>query len=321
MMGRWLKSRLVASTIILGYHRVAEVARDPYGLCVAPQHFAEQLQVLGQYAHPISLRELVEALPDGSLPRRAVVLTFDDGYADALYRVKPLLERHQTPATVFVTTGYAGREFWWDELERVVYTPAALPERLSLPLDGDVYEWVSGEAGKGMSRMGVSSHRLQLLLSIYEQLLPLSSAVREKTLAWLSAWIGAEPGGRPYSRALTANEVVELAAGDLVEIGAHTVTHPVLSKLPSAGQRSEIQGSKMYLESLLGRPVTSFSYANGSSSETTRAIVRGSGFTCACSSHSDVTWHGSDRFQLPRFWIPNWDGSMFTRWLERWSQG
>ena len=124
---RWLRSRFANGVLTLGYHRIAQVARDPYSTCVAPQHFEQHLAVLRQRACPISLGELVSGLERGKLPRRAVVLTFDDGYAETLSQAKPLLKHYQVPATVFVTTGYLGREFWWDELDRIVWSPAVLP--------------------------------------------------------------------------------------------------------------------------------------------------------------------------------------------------
>ena len=122
----------------------------------------------------------------------------------------------------------------------------------------------------------------------------------------------------PQTRALTADELTELAAGGLVDIGAHTMTHPVLAELPIAAQQAEIQGSKARLEELLGHPVTSFSYPNGSLCEETPSLVRDSGFSCACASHNDIAWRGSDPFHLPRFWVPNWDGEAFERWLNMW---
>jgi peptidoglycan/xylan/chitin deacetylase (PgdA/CDA1 family) len=71
--------------------------------------------VLRKHGYPLSLRELFQGLHEGRLPQRAIVLTFDNGYADRLYAAKPLLERFHIPATVFITTGSLGHEFWWDE--------------------------------------------------------------------------------------------------------------------------------------------------------------------------------------------------------------
>jgi peptidoglycan/xylan/chitin deacetylase (PgdA/CDA1 family) len=105
---RWLKYRLVQPALILMYHRVTELPNDPYLLAVTPKHFAQQLGVIRRYGVPMRLGQLVEALQDGKVPKRAVVVTFDDGYADNLYNAKPLLELYSIPATVFVTTGCIG---------------------------------------------------------------------------------------------------------------------------------------------------------------------------------------------------------------------
>jgi len=90
-----LRCRYVPSTLILLYHRIADVQPDPWSLCVTPRHFAEQLETLQQYSRPMQLRQLIRALADGYLPRRSVVITFDDGYADNLHHAKPTLERYE----------------------------------------------------------------------------------------------------------------------------------------------------------------------------------------------------------------------------------
>jgi peptidoglycan/xylan/chitin deacetylase (PgdA/CDA1 family) len=314
----WLKSRFTDGALILGYHRVAEIAWDPYSMCVTPQHFAEQLEVLHEIAFPMRLTELVEALGNNNLPRRAVALTIDDGYADALYQAKPLLKRYQIPATVFAATGYLGREFWWDKLQRMLFSPRSLPDKLSLPINGDIYEWQSNNAAWPKSEKEISVARQHLFLSIYQRLLPLTAAEQQEVLVQLESWGAAKLDDQPDCRALTPGELFDLAAGDLVEIGAHTVSHPLLAELPATAQRAEIWHSKARLEGILEHPVSSFSYPNGSLSEETLTIVQDIEFNCACTSFPNVAWRECDRFQLPRFWIPDWDGEKFSRWLRRW---
>ena len=320
---RWLRSRLVDGALILGYHRIAAVSNDPFGMCIAPQHFAEQLEILSRFTRPISLPALMTGLQTNSLPERAVILTFDDGYADILYQAKPLLERFQIPATIFVVTGFMGRQFWWDQLERYLLSSVTLPNKLSLSINGDIFEWTLEDATDHKLNNSEANPRRLLLTSLYQRLLPLPSDERQKVMGNLRLWAGEKeaPNGNQACRVMTPAELIELNAAELVSIGAHTVTHPVLSKLPIMVQRSEIQQSKVYLEELLRQPVTYFSYPNGSSSTETRRIVQEAGFGAACASFNDITWAGSNYFHLPRFWVQDVDGDTFFRWLKWWLPG
>ena len=96
----------------------------------------------------MGLRELSQAYQQENLPRRAVVVTFDDGYYDNLANAKPLLERYSIPATLFVATGYSEREgeFWSDELERLLLQPGNLPDTLNLTITGKRHHWNLGDA-------------------------------------------------------------------------------------------------------------------------------------------------------------------------------
>ncbi|MHC5830411.1 MAG: polysaccharide deacetylase family protein, partial [Nostoc sp.] len=113
-------------------------------------------------------------------------------------------------------------------------------------------------------------------------------------------------------------EICALGQGELVEIGAHTVTHPFLSAQSTELQRREIQQSKAALEEMLNRPVTSFSYPFGNYTTETAALAQNSGFDCACSTVADIVWRQSDCFQLPRFGVENWNGEEFAKHLLRW---
>ena len=290
--------------------------------------------MLRQHAYPISLQRLSQALLDGNLPDRSVVVTFDDGYADNLHNAKPLLERYDVPATVFLSTGYTGhaREFWWDELDRLLLRPGTLPERLSLSVNGRMYRWELGEAthySEEASRRyshwrageEAPSSRHSLYSSLWELLRPMTEDERQRVLHELREWAGAESAGRPSHRPLTLEEVVALAQGELVEVGAHTVNHPALSALSPASQRDEILESKARLEEILGCPVTSFAYPYGWWSDYTPetvSIVREAGFACACSNFRGLVERSTDPFQLPRVQVRDWDGDKLARRLARW---
>ncbi len=313
------------------YHRVAEVGIDPWSLCVTPQHFAEQMQVLQKYSHPLSLKQFVQAHRDGNIPHQAVVVTFDDGYADNLHHAKPILERYDIPATVFVSTGYIGkeREFWWDELEQLLLQPGKLPDKLSLNISGSLEHWELDQAANyteqdyhsdrtSKAHEAKAGSRMFFYYSIWQVLLPLPEGERRKILDEILVWANAKPIARHNYRPLLPEELSVLAQENLIEIGAHTVTHPFLSSLPVILQRDEIQVSKADLAEMINRPVTSFSYPFGDRTTETVELTRTAGFDCACSTVADIIWQQSDCFQLPRFGVENWNGEQFAKQLLRW---
>lgn len=313
------------------YHQVAHVDLDPWSLCVTPHHFAEHLTVLQKYANPISLQQLTEAHREGNIPDRAVVITFDDGYANNLHNAKPLLKEYNIPATVFITTGEVGqnREFWWDELEQVLLKPGRLPDKLCLEINGSTREWELGAAvdyseqeyDRDRTRNawdGEPGSRLGFYYSVWEQLRPIPAKERQQLQDKILLWADAEPTPRPSYRPLALEEVRTLAQGGLVEIGAHTVTHPFLSAHSVTFQRDEIQQSKADLEALLEHPVNSFAYPFGDYAKETVPLIPAAGFNCACSTVQRTVWRNSDCYQFPRFAVENWNGKQFQKKLSNW---
>jgi peptidoglycan/xylan/chitin deacetylase (PgdA/CDA1 family) len=321
--------------IILAYHRVGEVGSDPWSLCVTPEHFAEHLEVMREFGCALGLPRLAKALRERKPLRRAIVVTFDDGYADNLYNAKPLLERYDIPATIFITTGCIGQEgeFWWDELDKLLLQPGTLPQTFHLSRDGDSCQWELGDAADYsedehrrylkwttyLVEKNDPTPRHRLYRSLYRLLRPLPEFERRKLLDELHTWAAADPKARPTHRVLSPDELLLLGEGRLMEVGAHTATHPALSALPIAMQRDEIYRSRVRLEEILGFPVTSFAYPYGSAySKETLTLVREAGFTCACSTLLDAVWRRTDPFQLPRVIVEDCDGetlARFIRWL------
>jgi peptidoglycan/xylan/chitin deacetylase (PgdA/CDA1 family) len=279
----------------------------------------------------MALGPLVRALREGQRLKRAVAVTFDDGYADNLLAAKPLLERYDIPATVFVTTGCleGGRGFWWDDLESLLLRAGELPPTLDLRINGKPFHWDLGAAARRRpnfypdlcwkAETEPPEARCALYRSLWELLRLLPEGERRGVLGEVRRWAGTEKGDDPDHRTLTREEVRALAEGGLVEIGSHTATHPVLAGLPAASQRNEIQQSKASLEAVVDRPVVSFAYPYGKPGEEytaeTVALVREASFALACSSAAGLLGRHTDSYQLPRLTVTGGDGEAFGRYL------
>jgi peptidoglycan/xylan/chitin deacetylase (PgdA/CDA1 family) len=327
-----LQKKLARSKgIVLMYHRIAELEIDPWSLCVTPEHFAEHLEIIKENAHPISLQQLNRDRQQGTIPPRAVAISFDDGYADNLDRAQPLLERYGIPATMFVSTGYLGaqREFWWDELARILLKPGTLPPQLSLTIGNNICEWELGTATEySLLEYQQDRHcrawdaqpgsRMFLYYSVWQVLRDLAEIDRQQALAQIATWAEDDSQTRSNYLPLTVEELVTLGSGKQIEIGAHTVNHPFLPSQPVAVQQAEIDRSKLELERLLDLPVTSFSYPFGDRTAETLELVKALGFEYACSTQSDVVWGRSNCFDLPRFGVEDWNGSEFAERLAGW---
>jgi len=323
--------------LVLLYHRVTEVRPDPWWCAVTPENFREHLDVIRGYGTAMSLQELVKALRGGRFPRRAIVVTFDDGYADNLYNAKPLLEQFGIPATAFITTGYVGgqREFWWDALDKVLLQPNTLPGELRLDINGSSHHWeladsavyTQKEAARDRhwrAREEAPSARQRIYRSVWELLHPVSDGERRKIVDRLQEWAGVEPAVRPTHRFLSLDEVRSLAEGELIEVGAHSITHSALSSLSPDEQRREVLQSKAALEELLNRRVGSFAYPYGTPSDfnlESIAAVREACFDCACTTVQAYVGKKADPFQLPRVYAPDYNGEQFERFLFDWFNG
>lgn len=332
--------------LILLYHAVLNIRTDPWGLRVRPRNFAEQMAVLRAHAFPISLTDLHAALDAGKVPPRAVVVTFDDGYLNNLQHAKPAMQRHRVPASIFVSSGYVGaeQEYWWDEVDRLLLHSRRLPDRIRLTVAGKPHEWQLGDAASFGSLRAWRTRqwfawqepptpRHRLFMQIWKTLHDAPSVdAREDALQQLRLQAGATAAGRATHRCCTADQLRELAEppnpanpanpnNSLIEIGAHTVLHPSLGHISVQDQRREIFDSKAALESLLQRPITSFSYPFGTRSDYTAdtiSLLREAGFARACSNFAEPLLPGVDRYQLPRRVVMDWTGEELVHKLAKW---
>jgi len=322
------------TAIVLVYHRVASLERDPQLLAVTPEHFDAHMRILADGYQVIALADLVAASKEHRLPRRSVCVTFDDGYADNLLEAALLLAKHAVPATVFVSSGYvqSGREFWWDEVERIVLGPGTLPETMVLETPEAKFSYRRETQHERTAKDEALDRSWNLLLpdaerrhTLYRRLCDfyrtLEPADRLSALAQLREATHADDEVRTTHRPLTAENVARLDSSPFVEVGAHTVNHAVLSAKNTAQQRAEIGCDKEALQEICGHPIALFSYPYGSLSDYTDetvSIVRESGFSGACSNHLGVVKPWTDIYRLPRVTVRDLEASAFAELLEGW---
>jgi peptidoglycan/xylan/chitin deacetylase (PgdA/CDA1 family) len=257
-----------------------------------------------------------------------VVVTFDDGYVNNLVNAKPLLERYDVPAAVFVAGGPSdeGLEFWWDELERLLLAPGVLPETGELIHAGGSLPFALGESAV-YDELTCSKHRAwrawedpptprHALYCVWSKLLMAMSDVEQRRfMRQLRALVTDVPAPQPTMGRLSNSDLSALTEDGLITVGAHTMTHPALSALPLHRQRAEVDSNKAYLDFQLGHPVDSFAYPYGMYSPETTEVLRAARFKTAFTTRSGVARAGTEPLLLPRVPPSDLDGEEFNRWL------
>lgn len=334
---RSLLRHFVDRGIILLYHRITDDDNDPWGMNVSPARFAEHMETLAAEVEALALSDAVRSLTSRRALERFVSVTFDDGYADNLTVAKPILTRLGIPSTMFVPTTYvdSGEEFWWDKLQRLVLEPSTLPPEVVLHISGMEHRWQLG-AFERYDQSTANEHRAwrvwvhppterhQLYLALHRLLLPLSYAEQHEVLDALAAQRATDVPEVVRHRVLSADEVREFVEPEQFDVGAHSKTHPVLSKLSVGDQRLEVRGSRKRLEDIIGGPVTTFAYPYGATdtyTTATKQVVRDARFECACANRPGWVGIGIDTFELPRFQVKDWEARDFRRNLRKWFRG
>jgi peptidoglycan/xylan/chitin deacetylase (PgdA/CDA1 family) len=298
-----------AHGLVLLYHRVAAASWDPFKICVDPEHFEQHLAAICGVADVVPLNALASGLRRGRRPRPVVALTFDDGYADNLHAALPVLERYDAPATVFVTSALIGRcePFWWDRLSTTLSAIREVPREVRLQVGQTEFIW---QRGADVGDAARDRHRL--LLAVWSALLEVSDEVRRGALDDLERLADAGRRTDPDARPMTPDELRRLASSPLIEIGAHTTSHPWLAGMPRDVQLEQIADSRQQCRDLTGESPSSFAYPFGAFDAVTLELVRSAGFERACSTEKDLVWTSSDMMLLPRVSVPNHAGRMFS---------
>lgn len=293
---------------VLLYHRVTRLENDPQLLAVSPENFDAQISFLKNKYTLITVDEFQYHLEHKKkFPENAVLITFDDGYADNCLEALPILEKHKVQALFYISTGTLNmdQEFWWDAMERIILLSATQPSIDSFELNGTVYSLKDLDPER---RFG-----------LYESLLPklrrMTSEKRDEKIAMLASLFKSEQG-RGTHRAMTFDEFKKMQRSKSAVIGAHTHLHPSLGALTYDEQFKEISTSKKIIEEVTGEKVIHFSYPFGTHQDynsDTIKIVKRLGFKMTAANYPAISHKHSDIFRFPRFLVRNWNADEFEK--------
>lgn len=280
---------------VLIYHRVTERLDSYYDDDVDAKTFEIQMALLAEHMNVLSLDIAIELLKSNSLPPRAVVITFDDGYRNNFEVAMPILEKYGLTATFFIATGYLdGGCMWNDKIIETVRKHEG--EKINL-LKFGLEDYV----------IGTIKQKNEVIKKILKKLKYLPLEIREQKVNDI---VGENLEGIPEDIMMTSAQVKEMSRHGM-QIGAHTVNHPILARLDEKHAEKEIYESKMYLEQLIGNKVNTFAYPNGKPGYDYNIahveMLKKLGFQGAVSTAWGVARRESDVFQIPRFlpWAKN----------------
>jgi len=281
---------------ILVYHRVSPKTYPWYLDALSPEDFEREIAYLHKVAEIMSLDLLVDRLVRGEfLSPRNVAITFDDGYKDNYRFAYPILQKYNVPVTIFLTTGFIGGSsmIWADKVCYAIWNTSMKEFEID-----------------GLGRYSLRSDA-EKIFSMREVVCFLNKVTEEQKnsligvlLKTLGVDIPASLGGE---LALSWDEIREMSR-DRISFGAHTVSHPILTRLPFEEAKSEITRSKRDIEQNLDHSVTSFAYPNGEFGDFNAEIIeflKESGFTFAVTGIPRFLTSSSDLYSLDRI-PPGW---------------
>ncbi len=300
-IGHWPFLQLATSSgksarlSILNYHRIHPVV-DPINPGeIDAARFTWQMALIANNFNVLTVGEAADLLIKRQLPERSLTITFDDGYADNAEIALPILNKFSLKATFFIASGYLdGGRMWNDTvIESVRNFPSGY---LDL-----------SENNLGSYSLESWGDRHNAYSAIISKIKHLPQEERQYLVDWVASMVPEQGATQLMMR---SDQVAELHRNGM-EIGGHTVTHPILSSIPDEQAKREIAEGKEQLEQITGSQVRVFAYPNGKPGQDYlpkhRDMVQQQGFTAAVSTQWGVSTPSTDRYQLRRF--TPWDDS------------
>ncbi|OYU49193.1 MAG: polysaccharide deacetylase [Rhizobiales bacterium PAR1] len=291
-----LAPRFRGRGVILTFHHVRpdplSILPENAGLSITPQFLDAVLKLLRQLDYDIlPLGHVASRLTAPETTRPFAVLTFDDGYRDNRDYAAPILRQYAAPYTMFVCPGFAERTapLWWLDLEAAVMRL----DRVRVALPG----------GDFVAETGTPEAKITGLRALYWRLRQEDEATLRVAVSTLARETGIDPEARVAELCMDWDELRAFSDNLLVNIGAHTLTHPRLAKLDADAARLEMAGSRDRILHEMGIDARHFAYPVGdptSAGPRDFALAGEVGFEAAVTTVPGILKSQSAPLALPR---------------------
>ncbi|WP_421782403.1 polysaccharide deacetylase family protein [Kiloniella litopenaei] len=294
---------MTSEATILLYHGVtatpSEGIENFSGKHVSAAAFDKQMAFLKEHANVMSLQDMSEALQEKTeLPPNTVAVTFDDGFRNNNSVARPILEKHGIPATFYISTGFinTSRLFWVDRVEHAINTSPLKAIELSV------------EGNRITLDLSSDERKITSVVAIKTRMKTMPPEQRDQTLLELekACQSTVEPSGVENYQMMSWDELRELHASPLLEIGGHTVNHEIMSYLAPDELEFEITACLDTLRSELGPEIRDYSYPEGQSEHFNQTVIdrlKAHGITLCPSAMHGTNSAGSDPFRLKRIMV------------------
>ena len=278
--------------LIVTYHRFRETHNPDNPIATSTRELSRQLEYLTDHYRIVPLSEIARYLAsEQALPSGIAAITIDDGYRDFYEIAFPVFRRYNVPAAVFIVTGFADQQTWmWTDKLRYLL-PRARTSRLELKISGR----------RRLVDLNGALSPNDLAVCINSVLKSLPDEQKDDSIAEIASSLGVELPNTPPAEfgSVSWDQIREMDSAG-IEIGSHTLTHPILTNVGSERLHREVFESRERIEGALGHPVNLFCYPNGNYNPAVRREAAQAGYRCAVTSEHGFNDASTNPFELQR---------------------
>jgi len=302
------------------FHRVCPESSTPRirgnaGLEVTPEYLENTIRFLRQNDYEIvSLTRVAQILNGDHEEKKFAVFTFDDGYADNYLYAYPVLKKHKVPFTIYVTTHFPDGKaiLWWYLLEDLILRE----NQIEFEFDGRKYQYFCASLWE----------KERTYQDIHGLILNNPPSTLDQRIQQVFKNYAVDLLGKTSELALNWQQIREMSENPLVEIGAHTIRHHALNKLPESAVQKEMEGSRNKIESETGQKIEHFCYPFGTQNEVGERefqIAKKCGFKTSTTTHAANIFpeHKNLLERLPRIAVNEKRDSGNINYLNLWING